>query len=158
MGQRIRVRRDTSANWSTSNQILLDGEQGYDKTLKQFKTGDGVTAWATLPFNRIDAAQVDNLPAAGQSAAQVTAAITSYNYQTAPMIVAYVTGLGYQTAAQVSAYVTGLGYQTAAQVAALGYQTAAQVTAAITGYAYQTAAQVTAAIAAAVIDGGNAAG
>lgn len=117
MGQRIKVRRATSAQWATANPVLEDGEQGYDKTLKQYKTGDGATAWASLPFDRIDAGNIDNLPAAGQSAAQVDAAIV-----------------------------------------AKGYQTAAQVDTAITGKGYQTAAQVTTAIAAAVIDGGGAAG
>ena len=139
MGQRIKMRRDTSANWATSNPVLLDGELGFDKTLKQYKTGDGLTAWTSLVFNRIDAADVVNLPASGQSAAQVDAAIVAK---------------GYQTAAQVDTAIVAKGYQTSAQVTALGYQTAAQVDTAIVAKGYQTAAQVTAL----AIDGGNAAG
>lgn len=48
MGQRVKTRRDTAANWLSTNQILADGELGYDKTNKLLKMGDGVTAWATL--------------------------------------------------------------------------------------------------------------
>ena len=62
MGQRIRIRRDTSANWATNNPVLQDGEQGYDKTLKQNKTGDGVLAWLDLPFNKTDYANLVNKP------------------------------------------------------------------------------------------------
>lgn len=63
MGQRIKIRRDTAANWATANPILADGEQGYDKTAKKHKTGDGVTAWATLGWDKVDAADITNLPA-----------------------------------------------------------------------------------------------
>ena len=51
MGQRIKIRRDNSANWASINPVLLDGEQGYDRTLKLYKTGDGATNWASLPFD-----------------------------------------------------------------------------------------------------------
>lgn len=102
MGQRIKMRRDTSANWATTNPVLVDGELGYDKTLKQYKTGDGTTQWTALTFNRIDAANVDNLPAAGQSAAQVSAAITAAGGQTAAQVSAAITAAGGQTAAQVT--------------------------------------------------------
>jgi Major tropism determinant N-terminal domain len=143
MGQRIKQRRDTAANWNTTNPVLADGELGYDKTSKQYKTGDGTTAWTSLPYNRIDAANIDNLPAAGQSAAQVSAAITAAGGQTAAQVSSAITAAGGQTATQVSAAIT-----------AAGGQTAAQVDSAIVAKGYQTAAQV----AALVIDGGNAAG
>lgn len=50
MGQRIKIRRDTGANWTTGNPTLLDGEMGYDKTAKRNKIGDGVTAWTGLAY------------------------------------------------------------------------------------------------------------
>lgn len=50
MGQRIKLRSDTAANWTSTNPILADGELGYDKTNKWFKTGDGVTAWVSLQY------------------------------------------------------------------------------------------------------------
>ena len=48
MGQRIRLRRDTAANWLASNPILIDGELGLDTTNKRFRIGDGVTAYNAL--------------------------------------------------------------------------------------------------------------
>lgn len=45
----IKMRRDTTANWASVNPTLASGEIGYDTTLKQFKMGDGATAWASLP-------------------------------------------------------------------------------------------------------------
>jgi Major tropism determinant N-terminal domain len=143
MGQRIKQRRDTAANWNTTNPVLADGELGYDKTSKQYKTGDGTTAWNSLPYNRIDATNVDNLPAVGTTPAQVDAQIVAKGYQTAAQVNTAITAAGGQTAAQVSSAITAAGGQTAAQVDAL-----------IVAKGYQTAAQV----AALVIDGGNAAG
>ena len=89
MGQRIKVRRDTSANWAASTVLLVDGEQGYDKTLKQYKTGNGIDLWPALAWVRIDAAQVDNLPAS-LTAAQVDSQITAKGYQTAAQVTALV--------------------------------------------------------------------
>jgi hypothetical protein len=45
----IRIRRDTSANWTAQNPILGSGELGLDTTLNILKVGDGTTAWSTLP-------------------------------------------------------------------------------------------------------------
>lgn len=50
MGQRIKLRRDTTGGWATSNTILADGEQGYDSSLRLFKMGDGVTPWGGLKY------------------------------------------------------------------------------------------------------------
>lgn len=50
MSDKIQFRRDTTANWTSVNPILSDGEPGYDKDLEQFKVGDGVTAWLSLPW------------------------------------------------------------------------------------------------------------
>jgi hypothetical protein len=51
MADRIQMRRDTLANWSVYNPILLEGEQGYvldDPNL--YKMGDGIHAWNDLPW------------------------------------------------------------------------------------------------------------
>ena len=49
-GQRIRLRRDTSANWSAANPVLLSGEPGYATDTGSFKIGDGITPWNNLPY------------------------------------------------------------------------------------------------------------
>ena len=48
MGQRIKQRRDTAANWTSINPVLADGELGFDKTNKALKIGDGVSTWTAL--------------------------------------------------------------------------------------------------------------
>lgn len=50
MVTRIQLRRDTAANWTTVNPVLALGEPGFETDTKKAKTGDGVTAWATLPY------------------------------------------------------------------------------------------------------------
>lgn len=52
---RIKIRRDTAANWTSVNPILADGEIGYDKTNDLFKIGNGSDNWATLTaFKKTD--------------------------------------------------------------------------------------------------------
>lgn len=52
MAQRIKIRRDTKENWEKYNPILSLGEQGYETDTKQFKIGDGETAWNSLAYYR----------------------------------------------------------------------------------------------------------
>lgn len=51
MATQIQIRRDTGANWASSNPILGDGELGIDSTVGQFKIGDGATAWTSLSYH-----------------------------------------------------------------------------------------------------------
>lgn len=55
----IKHRRDTAANWTASNPILLEGQFGYETDTYtdsgsiryyKFKLGDGVTAWNSLDY------------------------------------------------------------------------------------------------------------
>lgn len=46
----VRLRRDTTANWTSSNPILATGELAVDITNKQVKVGDGTTAWNSLGY------------------------------------------------------------------------------------------------------------
>ena len=51
----MKQRRDTKANWASTNPVLLDGELGIvsdDPNL--YKVGDGTTAWNSLPFRGFD--------------------------------------------------------------------------------------------------------
>jgi len=48
MTTRIKLRRDTAANWTTNDPILALGEAGYDTTNNQLRVGDGTTAWSLL--------------------------------------------------------------------------------------------------------------
>jgi hypothetical protein len=51
MLKRYRKRRDTAANWTAENPILLSGEEGYETNTRKSKTGDGTTAWNSLPYS-----------------------------------------------------------------------------------------------------------
>lgn len=47
---RIRVRRDTAANWTAVNPVLLGAELGYETDTRKLKFGDGTSAWNSLPY------------------------------------------------------------------------------------------------------------
>ena len=50
---RIKWRRDTSANWTNNNPVLLDGEViivNTDVGETRFKIGDGIKTYTQLPF------------------------------------------------------------------------------------------------------------
>lgn len=46
----IQIRRDTAANWSSSNPTLLVGEQGLETDTGYVKVGNGTSAWNSLPY------------------------------------------------------------------------------------------------------------
>lgn len=51
MADRIQQRRDTAARWAEYNPILLEGEMGIvTDNPNQYKIGDGVHAWNSLPL------------------------------------------------------------------------------------------------------------
>lgn len=43
-------RKDTAANWTAANPILLSGEIGYETDTEKFKIGDGTTNWNGLDY------------------------------------------------------------------------------------------------------------
>ncbi len=47
---KIKLRRDTAANWSSANPVLALGEPGYDTTNNKLKIGNGTTAWNSLSY------------------------------------------------------------------------------------------------------------
>ena len=49
----FQFRRDTAANWSSANPVLLAGELAIETDTDLFKLGDGTTAWNSLPYGGI---------------------------------------------------------------------------------------------------------
>ena len=47
---KIQLRRDTAANWTSTNPILADGEIGYDTTNDKIKIGNGANTWSQLLY------------------------------------------------------------------------------------------------------------
>ena len=84
MANLIKPRRDTSTNWSSANPTLASGEIAFDTTTKQFKVGDGSTAWNSLAYatetpsgaqTKADTAESDAISAA---AADATSQISTH--------------------------------------------------------------------------------
>lgn len=53
MGQlvlRFRIRRRTSADWTSGNEVLLSAEMGYETDTSKAKIGDGTTHWNDLAY------------------------------------------------------------------------------------------------------------
>lgn len=46
----IKLRGDTAANWTSNNPTLALREPGVETDTAKIKIGDGVTAWASLPY------------------------------------------------------------------------------------------------------------
>ena len=49
---KMQQRRDTAANWTSSNPTLAAGEIGLESDTGAFKMGDGATAWTSLGYVR----------------------------------------------------------------------------------------------------------
>lgn len=47
---RFALRRDTAAEWTRKNPVLLDGEPGYERDTHKLKIGDGLNPWTTLQY------------------------------------------------------------------------------------------------------------
>lgn len=46
----IQIRRDTAADWTSTDPVLADGEEGYETDTGQLKFGNGVDPWTALPY------------------------------------------------------------------------------------------------------------
>lgn len=50
MVSKVQFRRDTAANWSTTNPVLSSGEIGLETNTLRLKVGDGSANWSTEPY------------------------------------------------------------------------------------------------------------
>lgn len=50
MARKVQFRRGTSAEWTSSNPILLSGEMGLETDTRKFKIGNGTTIWTSLSY------------------------------------------------------------------------------------------------------------
>jgi len=46
----LQIRRDTSANWTSNNPTLAEGEFGFETDTKKIKIGDGSLGWISLEY------------------------------------------------------------------------------------------------------------
>ena len=78
---KIQLRRDTAANWTSTNPTLASGEVGFETNTGKFKIGDGSTAWTSLVYAPAGLAEKATSLAAG--------ATGSLPYQSATGTTAY---------------------------------------------------------------------
>jgi len=82
MATKIQVRRDTSANWTTTNPTLSSGEIGFETNTGKFKIGNGSSAWSALDYFLDSSDLSAYLTQASASTTYLTQASASTTYLT----------------------------------------------------------------------------
>ena len=80
MANKIQVRRDTTANWTSSNPTLSQGEIGYELNTGKIKIGTGTTAWNSLDYLTIATSSVTGTLTFPDATVQSTAWLGSLAY------------------------------------------------------------------------------
>jgi hypothetical protein len=80
MANKIQVRRDTTANWTSSNPTLSQGEIGYELNTGKIKIGTGTTAWNSLDYLTIATSSVTGTLTFPDNTVQTTAWLGSLAY------------------------------------------------------------------------------
>lgn len=75
----IKVRRDTQANWGSTNPVLAAGEQGFVTDTRYYKVGNGTSAWNDLPFTNAGYADTAGTANSASSATNATNATNAIN-------------------------------------------------------------------------------
>lgn len=92
---RIRLRRDTQANWTSANPVLLAGEMGVETDTRRFKIGNGSTAWASLSY------YIEGVLARGQASKTTSGTVAiaaAGTYQSTGLTATFDTATDYQVA------------------------------------------------------------
>lgn len=63
LNQRVQLRRDIAANWTSGNPVLKSGEIGYETDTGKLKIGDNLTFWNSLDY--FASSEVNDLPDLG---------------------------------------------------------------------------------------------
>lgn len=50
MATQFKLRRDTAANWTSTNPTLAQGEPGFETDTNRLKIGNGVSAWTGVDY------------------------------------------------------------------------------------------------------------
>ena len=81
----IQLERDTAANWTTNNDVLLDGQIGLESNAgiyTKLKVGDGVTAWNSLSYFSASAEALTTILAIGNTTSGKNIIISNGDYIT----------------------------------------------------------------------------
>jgi hypothetical protein len=82
MATKIQVRRDSSADWTTINPVLSEGEIGFETNTGKFKIGNGSSAWSALDYFLDSSDLSAYLTASSASTTYLTQASASTTYLT----------------------------------------------------------------------------
>jgi hypothetical protein len=63
----IQVRRDSAANWTSTNPVLASGEIGFDTTENSIKIGDGTSTWTALDYSSGGSFEISSTQPTGAS-------------------------------------------------------------------------------------------
>lgn len=91
---RIRLRRDTDANWAAEDPVLLAGEMAISTDSRRYKVGDGSTAWSSLSY------YIEGVLARGQASKTTSGTITiatAGTYQSTGLTATFDSDTDYQT-------------------------------------------------------------
>ncbi len=90
---RIRLRRDTAANWTAQDPVLLAGEMGIETDTRKYKVGDGTLAWSSLSY------YIEGVLARGQASKMTSGTIavaTAGTYQSTGLTATFDSASDYQ--------------------------------------------------------------
>ena len=90
---RIRLRRDTAANWTAANPVLLAGEMGIETDTRKYKVGNGTLAWSSLSY------YIEGVLARGQASKMTSGTIaiaTAGTYQSTGLTATFDSASDYQ--------------------------------------------------------------
>jgi hypothetical protein len=80
MATKIQVRRDSSADWTTINPVLSEGEIGFETNTGKFKIGNGSSAWSALDYFQANIDLSGYLTISSASTTYLTQASASTTY------------------------------------------------------------------------------
>ena len=81
MATKIQLRRDSSADWTTINPVLSEGEVGFETNTGKFKIGNGSTTWSGLDYFLDSSDLSAYLTLSSASSTYLTQASASTTYQ-----------------------------------------------------------------------------
>ena len=79
MASLIKIRRDSSTNWTAINPVLAIGEPGYETNTKLLKIGDGESQWSALPYSSGSLDETDPIFSASPAGSITTANINDWD-------------------------------------------------------------------------------
>lgn len=75
---KLQVRRDTAANWTSTNPTLAAGEIGFETDTLKFKIGNGSTAWNSLAYQNASTSAQNYAQTVGTKTNVLSSATTPY--------------------------------------------------------------------------------